>query len=54
MAILSHEPLTNYSHRLRKHMKKLLKRQIYLPDNILHLDHDSANQAIMRYPVVCL
>ncbi|GJZ41955.1 pentatricopeptide repeat-containing protein [Tanacetum coccineum] len=33
-----------------KHMKKLLKGQIYLPNNILPLDPDSANQAIMRYP----
>lgn len=29
------------------------KTQIYLPYNILPLDPDSANQAIMRYPEVC-
>jgi len=28
------------------------KTQIYLPYNILPLDPDSANQAIMRYPEV--
>lgn len=29
------------------------KTQIYVPYNILPLDPDSANQAIMRYPEVC-
>lgn len=29
------------------------KTQIYVAYNILPLDPDSANQAIMRYPEVC-
>ncbi|GKD73478.1 callose synthase 3, partial [Tanacetum coccineum] len=39
---------------LETHDKVAEKTQIYLPYNILPLDPDSANQAIMRYPEVCL
>ena len=38
---------------LEAHNKVEEKRQIYVPYNILPLDPDSQNQAIMRYPEVC-
>ena len=37
---------------LETHDKVAEKTQIYVPYNILPLDPDSANQAIMRYPEV--
>nr|GFD04582.1 callose synthase 3 [Tanacetum cinerariifolium] len=37
---------------LETHDKVAEKTQIYLPYNILPLDPDSANQAIMRYPEI--
>ena len=39
---------------METHEKVAEKTKIYLPYNILPLDPDSANQAIMRYPEVCL
>lgn len=37
---------------LEAHTKVAEKTQIYVPYNILPLDPDSQNQAIMRYPEV--
>ena len=39
---------------LKTHDEVAEKTQIYVPYNILPLDPDSANQAIMRYSEVCL
>ena len=39
---------------LETHDKVAQKTEIYVPYNILPLDPDSADQAIMRYPEVCL
>ncbi|GJX37617.1 callose synthase 3-like protein [Tanacetum coccineum] len=39
---------------LEAHDKVAEKTQMYLPYNILPLDPDSANQAIMRLPEVCI
>jgi callose synthase len=37
---------------LETHNQVEEKKKLYLPYNILPLDPDSANQAIMRYPEV--
>ena len=47
----------SYSHNrslqiLETHNQVEEKKKLYLPYNILPLDPDSANQAIMRYPEV--
>ena len=39
---------------MEAHDKVAEKTEIYVPYNILLLDPDSANQAIMKYPEVCL
>lgn len=38
---------------LETHDKVAEKTEIYVPYNILPLDPDSVNQAIMKYPEVC-
>lgn len=39
---------------LEAHDKVAEKTQILVPYNILPLDPDSVNQAIMRFPEVCI
>jgi hypothetical protein len=59
ISFLLHLSLIPYSHNttaplqiLETHNQVEEKKKLYLPYNILPLDPDSANQAIMRYPEV--